>query len=92
MIMPGVQMPHWAAPWARKAARSLSTSGWAASMVVTARPSACAVETRQAQACSPSISTVQAPQSPASQPILVPVSPRPSRSVSARLAKGWAAT
>ena len=35
---------------------------------------------------------MQAPQSPASQPILVPVSPRRSRSVPARLANGSAAT
>ncbi len=48
------------------------------------RPSrhrACAVGTRQAQTCAPSSSTVQAPQSPASQPILVPVRPSRSRSV-----------
>ena len=61
-------------------------------MVVIARPSACAVGTRQAQTCSPSSSTVQAPQSPASQPIFVPVRRSRSRSVSASEAKGRAWT
>ena len=44
--------------------------------------------TRQAQTCSPSSSTVQAPQSPASQPTLVPVRPRSSRSAAARRVTG----
>ena len=92
--MPGVQMPHCAAPWARNASRrrSVTPSGPGPSTVWIEAPSAWAVATRQAQTCSPSISTVQAPQSPASQPIFVPVRPRPSRRVEARLAKGAAAT
>ena len=81
--MPGVQMPHWAAPWARKAcAQSVGEAARSApSTVSMVAPSACAVGTRQAQTCAPSRSTVQAPQSPASQPILVPVRPSSSRSV-----------
>ena len=46
----------------------------------TARPPTCGRRIRQAQTGSPSRSTVQAPQSPASQPTLVPVRPRSSRS------------
>ena len=46
----------------------------------TARPATWPTGTRQAQTGSPSSSTVQAPQSPASQPTLVPVRPRSSRS------------
>ena len=75
--MPGVQMPHWAAPCARNAVRSRSVEpcGPSPSTVSMRAPSACAVATRQAHTCAPSRSTVQAPQSPASQPILVPVRP-----------------
>ena len=59
-----------------------------------AAPSACAAGTRQAQTCAPSSSTVQAPQSPASQPILVPVRPSSSRRRSASVSNGaaWTAT
>ena len=65
------------------------------STVVTARPAAWASGTRQAQAWAPSSSTVQAPQSPASQPTLVPVRPSWSRStalsrVAAAAATAWA--
>ena len=52
------------------------------STVVTARPSHWPTATMQAQTCSASSSTVQAPQSPAWQPILVPVRPSSSRSAS----------
>ena len=54
-------------------------------------PSACALGTRQAHTWAPSSSTVQAPQSPASQPILVPVRPSSPRSVSASETNGAAA-
>ena len=47
---------------------------------VTAAPATEAAGIRQAQTGSPSTSTVQAPQSPASQPTLVPVSRSSSRS------------
>ena len=43
------------------------------------RPATWPMATRQAQTWRPSSSTVQAPQSPASQPTLVPVRPRSSR-------------
>ncbi len=92
--MPGVQMPHCAAPCSRKARRSRSVSprGPTPSTVWMTAPSACAVGTRQAHTCSPSRITVQAPQSPASQPILVPVRPSSWRSVSASDANGAAST
>ena len=48
--------------------------------------------TMQAHTASPSTSTVQAPQSPAWQPILVPVRPRSSRSTSERRREGSATT
>ncbi len=47
---------------------------------MTARPSTLAAGVRQAQTAAPSTSTVQAPQSPASQPTLVPTCPSRSRS------------
>ncbi len=81
--MPGVQMPHCAAPWRRNAACSRASPAPASpSTVVTARPATRAAGVRQAQTGWPSTSTVQAPQSPASQPTLVPVSPASSRSTS----------
>ena len=55
------------------------------SMVVTWRPSQVRRGTMQAQACSSSSSTVQAPQSPAWQPTLVPV--RPSRRAARRTSR-----
>jgi hypothetical protein len=82
--IPGVQMPHCAAPCRRNAA---SSRAWPArapspSTVVTSRPATRATGVRQAQTGSPPTSTVQAPQSPASQPTLVPVRPSVSRSTS----------
>ena len=53
------------------------------STVVTRRPPRWRPAVRQAQTGLPSSSTVQAPQSPASQPTLVPVRPSSSRSTSA---------
>ena len=73
----------------RAAGRS-ARPGPCPSTVSIAAPSACAVATRQAQTCSPSISTVQAPQSPASQPILVPVRPSSSRKRRGEVANGCA--
>jgi len=49
--------------------------------VVTDAPAAEAAAIRQAQTGSPSTSTVQAPQSPASQPFLTPNTPRSRRKV-----------
>ena len=56
------------------------------------RPAPGRAARRQAQTCSPSSSTVQAPQSPALQPTLVPVRPRSSRSTSASRRNGAAST
>ena len=50
------------------------------STVVISHPATCPAATRQAQTGSPFSRTVQAPQSPASHPTFVPVSPRSSRS------------
>ncbi len=85
-------MPHCAAPCSRNARRkrSVSPRGPTPSTVSIDAPPACAVGTRQAHTCWPSRSTVQAPQSPASQPILVPVRPSSLRSVSASDANGAA--
>ena len=58
----------------------------------TAGPAAEPTGTRQAQTGSPSSSTVQAPQSPASQPTLVPVSRRWSRSTAESRVTGWTDT
>ena len=64
------------------------------STVITSRPATWPTGVMQAQTCSPSSSTVQAPQSPASQPIFVPVRPSSSRKASARQASGaaWTST
>ena len=56
--------------------------------LVTAHPSACTPNIRQARTGSPSTRTVHAPQTPCSQPRCVPVSPRSSRSRSARVRRG----
>ena len=58
------------------------------STVVTSCPSICPAATRQEQTGSPSSRTVQAPQSPASQPTLVPVNPRDSRRTLDRRSRG----
>src|SRR5437762_8545036 len=52
------------------------------STVLTRRPSQARPSTRQDSTGWPSRSTVQVPHSPSSQPCLVPVSPRSSRSTS----------
>ena len=81
--MPGVQIPHWAAPWRwneswRAASRPPASTS--PSTVMTSRPATCPTGVMQEHTCRPSSNTVQAPQSPASQPTLVPVSARSSRS------------
>src|ERR1700730_9166230 len=89
--MPGVHAPHWAAPWRTNDFCFTTWSGARAESpptVVTSRPSICPAAIRQAQTGSPSTRTVQAPQSPASQPTLVPVSPRCSRSTLERRSTG----
>ena len=54
------------------------------SIVVTKRPSASASVTRQERSASPSMSTMQAPQSPCPQPNLVPVRFDASRSAQSK--------
>src|SRR5262245_10604165 len=54
-------------------------------MVSTFRPFTCTANIRQARTDRPSTSTVQAPQTPCSQPTCVPVKPNSCRRKSARL-------
>jgi hypothetical protein len=85
--IPGVQAPHCAAPWTRKeVCKRLCMGDRLArpSTVVTSHPATCPAATRQAHTGSPSSNTVQAPQSPASQPTFVPVRPRSSRNTRER--------
>src|SRR5690348_343017 len=85
--IPGVQAPHCAAPWTRKeVCKRLCMGDRLArpSTVVTSHPATWPAATRQAHTGSPSSSTVQAPQSPASQPTFVPVRPRSSRNTRER--------
>ena len=94
ITMPGVQKPHWMAPFAMNAFCSgcIAPSDASPSMVVTSWPSAATASTRHDLTASPSRSTVQVPQSPKSQPLLVPVSPRCSRNRSRRVTLGRTAT
>ena len=75
--MPGVHIPHCAAPYRCKACWSgLRAPSFAKpSTVWTSWPSNCPAAVKQAKRCSPSMRMVQAPQSPASHPTLVPVRP-----------------
>ena len=88
MSMPGVQIPHWAAPCSRKASWRVSSEPRSRaasdrpSTVRTIRPSTWQIGTRQASTTWPSRSTEQAPHSPSPQPSFVPVSPRSSRRTS----------
>ncbi len=90
MIWPGVQKPHWKASWAMKAA----CTGWQVSpsarpsMVSTSAPSWLIASARQELMRRPSSRTVQAPHWPRSQPFLVPVRSRRSRSRSSRVTRG----
>ena len=79
--IPGVHAPHWAAPCSRKDRCNRRPASRCAkpSTVVTSHPSTCPADIRQAQTGSPSSNMVQAPQSPASHPTLVPVKPSSSR-------------
>ncbi len=73
--IPGVHAPHCAAPCVRKDCCKRAPVGDCCnpSTVVISFPATCPTATRQAQTGSPSKRTVQAPQSPASHPTLVPV-------------------
>ena len=90
--MPGVQMPHCAAPCARNARLQRRDGVPSAGQPFDRRrPAAVALAERRRGRRRPARrrgSTVQAPQSPASQPTLVPVRPRSSRSTSASRASG----
>src|SRR3954469_4501620 len=81
-ICPGVQKPHWSA----SARTNASTSGWSRSpsIVVTSRSPTVWTSVMHESTGTPSSCTVHAPQWPSPQAIFVPVSPRSSRSVSAR--------
>ena len=90
ITIPGVQNPHCSASCATNAAwMGASCSPPASpSIVVTGLPTASSARTvQEGTGWSPSI-TVHAPQAPRSQPVLVPVSPRPSRSASTSVVRG----
>src|SRR5205085_3538620 len=80
-ICPGVQKPHCVA----SASTNASTSGCSRSpsIVVTSRSPTVWTSVMQESTGTPSSCTVQAPQCPSPQAILVPVKPRSSRSTSA---------
>src|SRR4029453_9886255 len=82
-IWPGVQKPHWSA----SARTNASTSGWSRrpSIVVTSRSPTVWTSVMHESTGTPSSCTVQAPQWPSLQATFVPVRPRSSRSVSARV-------
>ena len=85
--IPGVQNPHWAAPCRSNA----SCNGWGPSTsakpstVTMACPSASKTGVIHDSVGRPSRITVQAPQSPLSQPCLEPVRPSPYRKASKRV-------
>ena len=71
--MPAVQNPHWSAWWSWNA--RCSGPGARPSIVRTSQPSAWTASIRHERTGSPSSWTVHAPQTPCSQPTLVPVRP-----------------
>src|SRR4051794_18643971 len=82
---PGVQKPHWSAwqSWnACCTGPSVPSAFVSPSTVVIRASTADTANIRQARTGSPSISTVQAPQTPCSQPTWVPVRPTSWRSAS----------
>ena len=83
MIMPAVQKPHWNACASRNACciGCSAPSVRQPSIVVTSRPAARKAGIRQEWTGVPSSQTVQAPQSPASQPFLTPKQPCSRRKV-----------
>src|SRR4051812_28391228 len=90
VMKPGVQKPHCNAWCLRKAfcngVRSASLDR--PSTVVILVPSACTARIRQERTASPSTSTVQAPQTPCSQPMWVPVRRSSWRRQSASVRRG----
>ena len=89
MIWPGVQNPHCRASCRMNASCTGCSRPSSArpSMVVTRRLSHCAASIRHDSTRLPSSKIVQAPHAPWSQPFLVPVSPRWSRSASSRVTR-----
>ena len=87
---PGVQKPHWSAWWRRNASCS-GVSGRRRRGPRRSRsrlPSACTARTRHDRTAAPSSRTVQAPQTPCSQPTCVPVSPSAWRRKSESSSRG----
>src|SRR6476646_1139598 len=94
VMKPGVQKPHCSAWCLRKdfcsGVRSASLDR--PSTVVILAPSACTARMRQERTASPSTSTVQAPQTPCSQPMWVPVRRSSWRRQSASVSRGSTST
>ena len=86
MSIPGVQIPHWTPPVARKAAwiGSSCPSDASPSTVRISLPSTWQTGTRQLSTTSPSTRTEHAPHSPSPQPSFDPVRPRSRRRTSSR--------
>src|SRR5687768_7124146 len=90
MITPGPQNPHCSDPFSSNSRCSGCSCSLVASpsIVSTSRPSACTASIRHELTDLPSTITVQAPQSPTSQPSLDPVNWRSSRSMRRRVVSG----
>src|SRR6266404_3221141 len=91
-IMPGVQMPHCAAPHSRKAfCRGCKRPSLAKpSMVTMFEPAACSAGIKQLFTSTSSIKMEHEPHSPSPQPSFVPIRFKSSRSTSKSLAIGKA--
>lgn len=81
MIMPGMQKPHWTAKWSTKACwiGCKSPCDPSASIVSISLPAIDAIDSPHAIRASPSIMTVEAPQTPPAQPHLTPLYPAARR-------------
>src|SRR5687768_1137901 len=90
MITPGPQNPHCSDPFSSNNCWSGCSCSLVASpsIVSTSRPSACTASIRHELTDLPSTITVQAPQSPTSQPSLDPVNSNSSRSIRRRVVSG----
>src|SRR6476660_680214 len=90
-IMAGVQYPHCMPCVSQKASCNGDNSpgpGVTPSIVVIGVPSACGANIRHARTATPSNRTVQAPQTPCSQPTCAPLRPRCSRRQSSNVVRG----
>src|SRR5215813_2001378 len=90
-IMAGVQYPHCKPCVSQKASCNGDNSpgpGVTPSIVVIGVPSACGANIRHARTATPSNRTVQAPQTPCSQPACAPLRPRCSRRQSSSVVRG----